>query len=87
MNLFKPEHEKGILIETWTFENCPFNEFKLYYYDDCFILWRYVPKSDYWKKEVYIEVFRIEESPKKWAEKHIDEYRGINDRSESENSC
>lgn len=79
MNLFKSEDERGILIETWEFENCSFNEFKLRYYEDKFILWRYVPKLDEWKKEVYIEVFRIEEAPIQWAERHIKEYRGIND--------
>ena len=77
MRLFEDDHEKGILIETWEFENCPFPEFKLRYDNDYFMLWRYVPKQDGWIKENYIECFRIQESPVEWAEKHINEFRCI----------
>lgn len=79
MGLFKQEHEKGILIETWEFPDCPFLQFKLRYYEDKFSLWRYVPKQDEWVKEIFIEVFLIETSPIEWAEKCIEHYRSKND--------
>ena len=79
MNLFKQGHEKGILIKTYEFEDCPFIEFKLRYYLDQFVLWRYIPKADEWKKVQWIEVFLIKKSPEEWAEDYINQYRGIDD--------
>ena len=71
--------EKGVLVETWSFEGCDFIEFKLRYYKDQFILWRYIPKRDVWIKKRYIEVYLIKESPIDWADKFIRKIRGVDE--------
>lgn len=79
MSIFSPVDEKGYLIETWSFEGCDFIEFKLRYYNNQFILWRYIPKQDVWKREAYIEAFLIKEAPVDWAEKFVRQFRGIDE--------